>query len=147
MARMTDAEPERARIIQPILRLKRGSASGLVRVTMILLVMSGSAAAGHHVLTAPEALRQVEAGTLVLIDVRSPGEWRETGLPHGAVAISIHDPRGRDGFVEKVGRTVSTGHRAATICATGIRSERARSWLLGAGFQAVFNIREGMLGR
>ena len=106
-------------------------------------------AAEPGILTAPEALRQVEAGALILIDVRSEKEWRETGIPRGALAISIHDPLGRAGFLDKVRAAVGGQPKRpmATICAAGVRSDRTQTWLLEAGYAPVLNVREGMLGR
>jgi rhodanese-related sulfurtransferase len=101
------------------------------------------------ILTAPDASRSVSAGELILIDVRSEKEWRETGIPRGALAISIHDPRGRDGFLEKVRAKIGAkpGRPVATICAAGVRSDRTQSWLREAGYGSVLNVREGMMGR
>jgi rhodanese-related sulfurtransferase len=107
------------------------------------------AASAPEILTAPEALRKVAAGELILIDVRSEKEWRETGIPKGALAISIHDPRGKTGFLEKVRAAIggTSDKPVATICAAGVRSDRTQIWLLEAGYQPVMNVREGMLGR
>jgi rhodanese-related sulfurtransferase len=107
------------------------------------------AAVEPGILTAPNALSKVEAGELILIDVRSVKEWRETGIPRGALAISIHDPLGKDGFLEKVRAAIGNkpGRPVATICAAGVRSDRTQTWLREAGYAPVLNVREGMLGR
>lgn len=101
------------------------------------------------IVTAPDALRRLEAGSMILIDVRSEREWRETGIPRGALAISIHDPLGKAGFLEKVRAAIGdpTDRPIATICATGVRSGRTQTWLAEAGYTSVLNVREGMLGR
>ncbi len=36
------------------------------------------------VISADDALRLAESGQVVLVDVRSPQEWRQTGVPSGA---------------------------------------------------------------
>ncbi len=102
-----------------------------------------------EIMTAPEAFKRVSAGELILIDVRSQEEWRETGIPKGALTISIHDPRGRTGFLEKVRAAIGEhpGRPVATICAAGVRSDHTRIWLTEAGYGPVVNVREGMLGR
>ena len=71
-----------------------------------VFVAAPLSAAEPGILTAPQALRQIETGALILIDARSVKEWRETSIPQGALAISIHDPLGRAGFPDKV-RTVT----------------------------------------
>lgn len=125
--------------------LAGGLAFALIPVEIIVAHASGEPA----ILTAPEALRKVGAGELILIDVRSEKEWRETGIPKGALAISIHDPRGRTGFLKKVRAAIgaTTDKPVATICAAGVRSDRTQTWLLEAGYKPVMNVREGMLGR
>ena len=36
------------------------------------------------IISADDALRLAESGQIVLVDVRSPQEWRQTGVPSGA---------------------------------------------------------------
>lgn len=126
-----------------------GLTLGVILLPMAAAVSPVLAADESGILTAPEASRMVAAGELILIDVRSRDEWRETGIPRGALAISIHDPRGRDGFLEKVGAAIGRdpGRPVATICAAGVRSYRTQAWLADAGYRQVLNVREGMLGR
>ncbi len=95
-----------------------------------------------------KALAGVKAGEMTLFDVRSPAEWRETGVPQGAKTVTIHDPEGMAGFVMAATRAVN-GHKdkpIALICARGSRSSRAERALRAAGFSNIFNVREGMLG-
>ena len=128
---------------------------GPLRRLLVLLALLTSAVsmapqagfAETAVLTAPEAFRRLNAGNLVLIDVRSPQEWHGTGIPRGALPVTIHHSGGRAGFVAEIRRRVDPDMPVATICATGVRSDRAGNWLLAAGFRTVFNVREGMAGR
>lgn len=39
-----------------------------------------------------EALDAARAGTLLLIDIRTPAEWRDTGLAQGAIALDVETP-------------------------------------------------------
>jgi len=119
-------------------------------IAMALLVASMAAgpALASEVISAPEALSRSVKGELTLIDVRSVGEWRDSGIPKGAKAISIHDPEGMDAFVAKVTAAVKGDKTrpVALICARGVRSTRA-DWALGkAGFTNILNVREGTLG-
>jgi rhodanese-related sulfurtransferase len=132
--------------------LNRRSLLCLTLGTVLLpgtLPFAALAAEEPEILTAPEAFQKVSAGELILIDVRSRKEWRETGIPRGALAISIHDPRGEVGFLEKVRAAIGEkpGRPVATICAAGVRSDRTQTWLRQAGYAPVLNVREGMLGR
>jgi len=125
---------------------------GILAVAMVPAMpraVPARASAEQEILSAPEALRRVASGELILIDVRSEKEWRETGIPKGALAISIHDPRGKTGFLEKVRAAIgeTTGKPVAMICAAGVRSDRTQKWLREAGYKPVMNVREGMMGR
>lgn len=107
------------------------------------------APASAEILTAPEAWAESQKGKLVLIDVRSPGEWRQTGIPKGARTITIHDPGGIPAFIAKIKAAVKGDRstRIALICAAGGRSHRAQAALRLAGFTNVVNVSEGMVGR
>lgn len=83
-------------------------------------------------------------GKIILLDIRSPQEWKDTGLPSGAVPVTVH----RRDFIEAVLK-VTKGDRTRTIaliCATGGRSAMARRFLAGQGFTSVIDVSEGMLG-
>ena len=80
--------------------------------------------------------------------MRSPREWRQTGVAKGARRVTIHDPGGLPGFVEAVKAALAGDLKSpiAVICATGNRSTLAQRLLAKAGFTRVLNIKEGMLG-
>ena len=113
-----------------------------------VLLLAALPAMADDVISSREALARVEKGEITLIDVRSVDEWRKSGIPRGAKAISLHDPDGMAGFVAKV-TTALKGQKdqpIALICARGVRSTRAE-WALGrAGFKRILNVREGTLG-
>ena len=120
--------------------------AGLI-LAVALLASGGSANAGFLIDSAT-ALAGVRAGGIILLDVRSPGEWRRTGVPLGAKTVTIHDPNGMAGFVAAVSRIVGgrKDQPIALICARGGRSSRAMDVLRAAGFSNLSNLREGMLG-
>lgn len=101
------------------------------------------------VIDAATALELQQAGTISVIDIRRPSEWRDTGIPKDGVTITMHDPDGHAAFLEKVLASVD-GNRDAPIgliCASGVRSTWASGFLAQNGFTHVYNIKEGMLGR
>jgi rhodanese-related sulfurtransferase len=111
----------------------------------------GPARAGHagsDVLHADEAWRMAEAGQIVLVDVRSPEEWQQTGVPAGARAVTIHNAHGLVGFLDSLRAELNGDfdRPIALICARGNRSSLAFSALSEAGYSQVLNVREGMLG-
>jgi rhodanese-related sulfurtransferase len=103
-----------------------------------------------EVLTPDEARTMAEQGELTIIDIRLPVEWQRTGLPAGAMGISLQDetqqPRGD--FVTDVLAALANdfARPIALICARGHRSAYARELLLQSGFSRVHDISEGMVG-
>jgi rhodanese-related sulfurtransferase len=116
---------------------------------LILLLLAWPAAA--EVLTPDAAEARAVAGALTIVDVRLPQEWAATGLPAGAVGVSLQDPatlRVRAGFVQDVERALGGRRDApvALICAAGSRSAVATELLAEAGFTQVYDISEGVTG-
>ena len=116
-------------------------------LALLFAALPRTAGAGS-VIDSAKALAGVRAGEMTLIDVRSPDEWRATGVPQGAKTVTIHNPDGMAGFVAAAIRSVKgkKDQPIALICARGWRSFRAANALRDAGFTNILNVREGMLG-
>lgn len=103
-----------------------------------------------EILTPDEAKELAERDELTIIDIRLPVEWARTGLPEGALAISLQDQtlQPRAGFVDDVRRALAddVDRPIALICASGHRSAYAQELLTAGGFTRVHDISEGMLG-
>lgn len=93
---------------------------------------------------APEALRRVQAGEMILVDIRRPEEWRQTGVARGALRIDMTDPR----FVDKLYQEAKGDLNApiGIICRTGNRTTHVQQALAKMGFTQIINVREGMAG-
>ncbi len=122
------------------------------RALIAALPVAAGAAAGLWLLRGPsapaltpdEALRRSEAGALLIVDIRRPDEWRQTGVAIGAATIDMR----REDFSEALAeaRRLSGGLPAAIICARGVRSARVARRLAAAGLTDVYDIPEGMEG-
>ncbi len=97
-------------------------------------------------MTARDAHTAVEAGQLVLIDVREPYEWRKTGIAKGAYAIASKQNKAQ--FLAKVLAAVEGDKMRpiAFICARGVRSKRMQNLAKSHGFTEVHSVRDGMSG-
>ena len=95
-------------------------------------------------LDAIQAHTRAEAGKLVLIDVRTEEEWRETGIGTFAVPISMLDRA----FLQKLDAAVGGDKTKpiAMICASGVRSAMVARALANYGFSRVYDVSEGMDG-
>lgn len=120
-----------------MLWLKHLMATGFVMAALTL-------AQAAETLSAVDALRQTEAGSITLIDIRRPQEWLESGVAEPAATLSMHE----EGFLEGLAKLTGgdTSMPIALICRTGNRS----TWLAGElekrGYTNVLNVREGMFG-
>ncbi len=99
-----------------------------------------------QIISAEEAHTRLERGQLVLIDIRRPSEWRETGIAQDAVPISMHQTP--SAFLQKLRDIADREGRKplALICATGSRSAYMTKVLGKLGFSNILDVQEGMLG-
>jgi rhodanese-related sulfurtransferase len=115
---------------------------------LMLLSINACSRESGPTLAAPDARAQVRAGTLTLIDIRRPDEWRQTGVAEDALRINMAHPQGTPGFVRQVAAEVGGDKNApiGLICRTGNRSTHMQQALREAGFTQVYNVKEGMAG-
>lgn len=113
-----------------------------------LLIAASGIALANPDLTAPEAAAAVAAGKITLIDIRTPPEWKETGVAKGAQLINMLHPQGAPGFTNALLEKVKGDKNApiALICRTGNRTTQVQRYLQSQGFTQVYNVREGMAG-
>ncbi|WP_009869427.1 rhodanese-like domain-containing protein [Paramagnetospirillum magnetotacticum] len=113
-----------------------------------LLLLASPVVAQESVISAVDANAMLTEGKLLLIDLRTPEEWRQTGVPAEARRINVHDPEGPAAFLEKVlGAAGGDKSRPiGLICRVGNRSTQAQKLLLAKGFTNVVNIKEGVMG-
>ena len=106
-------------------------------------LLAGSAIAAQN-MTPKEAWSAMQAGEMVLVDVRQPSEWQSTGLAPGAIPLTL----GSAGFYEKLEQLVADnpGKTLGLICAAGGRSTMAAREMEQRGLKAVVDVKAGMRG-
>ena len=124
----------------PFLKLRQS-------VLVFALLTAGAVHAAPD-MAAPDAADAVAAGKLTLIDIRTPPEWKETGVAKGAKRVNMLHPQGAPGFVEQLLGEVKGDRSApiALICRTGNRTTQVQRYLQSVGFTQVYNVKEGMAG-
>ncbi|MCH8477318.1 MAG: rhodanese-like domain-containing protein [Wenzhouxiangella sp.] len=116
----------------------------------LMLAIPPMVAAGERVTTmgAFDAWQAVEQGEALLVDIRQPEEWAQTGMARNAIGISMLHPEGQQGFLRDL--VTATGGRldapVVLICRTGNRPSQVRQALESMGFTNVSHIPEGMIG-
>ncbi|KAB2842075.1 MAG: rhodanese-like domain-containing protein [Burkholderiales bacterium] len=110
-----------------------------------LCTFAAASLAGGDI-SAAEAHAGAKAGKFRLIDIRTPQEWRQTGIAPGAAQIDFY--RGSEVLVREVTQIIGGDKNApiALICRTGNRTTQAQRILQAQGFTQVFNVKEGMAG-
>lgn len=91
-----------------------------------------------------EAHQRAKTGQSVLIDVRRPDEWADTGVPEGAIKLDMSSPA----FVAKLAtiRAENPGKPIDIICRTANRTRQLQAALVSQGWTNIINVRGGMLG-
>ena len=75
-----------------------------------------------------------------IIDIRTPGEWKTTGLVKGALPIMFFDEKGNynmNAFLAELNKKVKKNERFAIMCNSGSRSKVLGTYL---GNQLGYNI-------
>ena len=87
-----------------------------------------------------EELKQFQNEGAILIDVRSPQEYRE-GHIDGAILIPEYEMK------KKVENILSDKEKTIIVyCSSGGRTKKAQKLLNKLGYQNVYNLYEGYLG-
>lgn len=117
---------------------------GLTAATFAVTAPTLALAAGDGDISAETALERQQSGEMVLIDVRTPGEWRQTGIAAGAETIDMQDPE----FLQKLVtlRESNPGIEFGFICASSNRSGQVQSYLAQNNVPDVYSVYGGMTG-
>jgi len=116
------------------------------RIAFLVLLLGAITAQAEPDLSAPQAFERSNQGGLLIIDIRTPEEWRETGVIPGARRVDFY--RGPDVLLKSVLQMVNGDRNApiALVCHSGSRTIQAQRFLQAQGFTQVYNVREGMAG-
>ena len=83
-----------------------------------------------------------------IVDIRTPGEWKETGLLKGAIPIMLFDERGNYDlklFLKQLNDAVDTTKPFAIICRTGSRTSVLANFLSKKMNYKIINLKSGMV--
>lgn len=75
-----------------------------------------------------------------IIDIRTPSEWKTTGLVKGSIPIMFFNEQGNydmDAFLNELNKKIKKGERFALICASGNRTKLVGNHL---GNQLGYNV-------
>ncbi len=117
----------------------------LKKIALSLLLVSASLFAA---ITNEEASEKLINSNVPIVDIRTPGEWKETGLLKGSIPIMLFDEKGNydlKDFLEKLNKVVDTKKQFAIICRTGSRTSVLAPFLSQKLNYDVINIKSGIV--
>ena len=94
----------------------------------------------------PASQKLIDSGTPI-VDIRTPAEWRETGVLKNAITIMFFDEQGQydvNGFLTELNQKVDTTKPFALVCHTGSRTAMVSQFLSQELKYNVINIQGGM---
>jgi rhodanese-related sulfurtransferase len=99
---------------------------------------------GKAVLSPQDAFDKAKSGEIILVDIRTPEEWAQTGIPEGAIALDMRAPE----FVQTLAKLRQDNPETpiALSCRTGNRSNYAVTALTQQGFPLLVDAHEGIAG-
>lgn len=91
-----------------------------------------------------DAFERQQTNAMIIVDVRTPPEWQQTGIATGALTVDMQDPD----FVKKMVqlREANPDKAIGFICASSNRSGQVQKALVQAGFDKVYSVYGGMTG-
>ena len=126
----------------------RPSRRGFLAISLAMMAFPGAgfpqSGAEIGVMTPQEALEASRSGEIILIDIRRPEEWLQTGVAEGAIGLDMTT----ESFVQDLValRQANPDTPLAMICRTGNRTGHVTSVLARQGFPGLIDVKEGMVG-
>ena len=113
-------------------------------IVLILMATSAPAQSAPPSVSVRQAHARAKAGQSVLVDIRTPEEWADTGVAEGAIRLDMTTP----GFEIRLAaiRAENPGKPIDLICRTANRTRQVQDALTRRGWRDLVNVRGGMLG-
>ncbi len=102
-----------------------------------LTTATGDAGFEHVFMTA----EQMQDTNALVVDIRTPQEWVETGVIDGARLLTFRDPQS---FLAQVGPDLADGRDLILICRSGNRTAAAAKALAGQVDNRIVSVAGGM---
>jgi len=97
----------------------------------------------QHIWVTPDFVNK----NIKIIDIRTPAEWKETGIVENSYTIMFYDEKGNfniETFLKQLDEVVNKDEQFALICRTGSRTSRVSELLSNKFGYDVINLRGGI---
>ena len=95
-------------------------------------------------------LARLAASGVPVVDIRTEGEWKESGVLAGSKLLTYFDEAGRSNppqWLDKLKAVAKPDQPVILVCRSGRRSLAASQYLSEqAGYKTVYNVSKGMNG-
>jgi rhodanese-related sulfurtransferase len=95
------------------------------------------------------ALQKLLKDKVTIVDIRTPEEWKETGVIEGSHLLTFFDKNGRyniDNWLKELEKISKKDQPVILICRTGNRTTTVGNFLdKKAGYQNVYNVKKGIV--
>jgi len=111
--------------------------------TLLLLISSLYAELKNEYLT-----QKMIDSKIPIVDIRTTGEWKETGIIKDSIPIMFFNEQGKydlRAFINELNKKVDTKKPFALICRTGSRTKMVSSYLANELHYKVTNIVGGIM--
>jgi len=111
----------------------------------VLLLGSTLFAEVTNVIVTPKFVNNTD---LKIIDIRTKGEWKETGVVKNSYTLTFFNENGNydiDGFLKSLNKIVKKNEKFALICRTGSRTKMVSNFLGNKLNYHVVNLKGGLM--
>ena len=116
---------------------------------ILLVCLSSSAFSAEVKDINVDELKNLISEGVTVIDVRTPGEWNQTGIVEGSIPIMFFDEKRKAHprqWLDLASNHVQPSDKVAIICRTGSRSKVIGKYLIRQhGFESVYNVKGGIV--
>jgi rhodanese-related sulfurtransferase len=113
-------------------------------IWILLFTFTSLTAELTHVWSTPEFTQK----HIKIIDIRTPAEWKETGIVKDSYTIMFFDEKGNfnvKNFLEQLKKVVKRDEQFALICRVGSRSDMVSKFLSEKLGYKVINLKGGIM--
>lgn len=95
-----------------------------------------------------ELQTMISSGNIVVIDVRTPKEWQQTGIVEGSIPIMFFDEKRKahaQKWIHQASAHIAPENEVILICRSGNRSKTIANYLSQQhGYKRVYNAKGGI---
>ncbi len=117
-----------------------------IALIIMVVITSQPIAANADNITVHEAYERVKRGEIVLVDIRRPQEWHQSGIASVAKPITMYQPRPAFVAALKAAMGDASDKPIALICATGGRTRHLQRQFKQLEGKNIINVLGGMFG-